>query len=171
MATTSRIISGRLDRRVSLYEQRASKDRTGGPIVRLYPIAHVWASVSIVSGQLVDGVSEQRTSEASALMVLRYRSDITQKALIGYQGEAYDILSVSEIGRREGVELAVRRTRPHVPLPAALIDFQPGKPLIDFDDAAFVDFDDRAILTTETDESFSGTIPLLDPDGEELLVV
>jgi SPP1 family predicted phage head-tail adaptor len=132
------IKAGSLDRRVTFYEQRSTKDEFGGFVSRLYPIATVWAAVTSMAGRLLDGESQQRTAEADTRITARYRGDITQRSIVAYQGESYDLVNVAEIGRREGLEILARRTNPQSDLPAALTDF---------DDIALVDFDAGPLLT------------------------
>jgi SPP1 family predicted phage head-tail adaptor len=136
MATTLK--AGNLDRRITFYEQRSTKDEFGGFVSRLYPIATVWAAVASMAGRLIDGESQQRAAEADTRISMRYRGDITQRSIVAYQGESYDLLNVAEIGRREGLEILARRTNPQADLPAALTDF---------DDATLLDFDAGPLLT------------------------
>ena len=40
------------------------------------------------------------------LFTIRYRDDIDATMTIAYEGEEYDIQSIKEIGRREGLEIS-----------------------------------------------------------------
>jgi SPP1 family predicted phage head-tail adaptor len=134
-----RIKAGSLDRRVTLCEQRQTRDALGGFVTSLYIIATVWAEVLALSGRLVDAVSEQRIAETDAQITIRHRSGIDQRTIIVYRDEAYDLQAVNELGRCEGLQCMARRIRPQ---PATL-----PHPLVDFDGALLVDFDGGSLMT------------------------
>jgi head-tail adaptor len=149
MATSLK--AGTLDRRITFYEQRSTKDEFGGFVSRLYPIATVWAAVASMAGRLLDGESQQRTAEADTRITARHRGDITQRTIAAYKGEAYDLLNVAEIGRREGLDLLARRTNPQPALPDVLRRFPDGLPLTMFSGASLLSFAGSALRSFEED--------------------
>jgi SPP1 family predicted phage head-tail adaptor len=134
----SSLKAGSLDRRVTLCEQRHTKDAHGGAVTRLYPLATVWARVVPLAGRLLDADSQQRTAESDTEFAIRYRAGVDQSTVVVYRDEAYDLQHCGEIGRREGLQLRGRRTQPQPDVP---------HPLADFDGPLLVDFDGGQLLT------------------------
>lgn len=101
--------AGKLDRRIAIYASSIRDNQYGDPEPdHLVELTRVWASVRPAPG------SERLTSAenaASAPTVFWVRWSALLAALnpkdeIEYQDRRYGIVSVVEIGRREGLEIA-----------------------------------------------------------------
>lgn len=95
-----------LDRRVTI-ERAASSDDGFGQVETWSPLATVWASKRDISD-----AERIRAGSISAEITTRFRvrwwavtATVTPKDRLVHEGRVYDIFSVKEIGRREGVEI------------------------------------------------------------------
>lgn len=99
---------GKLDRRITLLRASRAQDQgTGEEIETWSTLAEVWAAKKDVS----DG-ERMRAAEVSAEISTRFIirwssawSDLNAKDRIQYDGRFYDIFSVKEIDRRQGLEI------------------------------------------------------------------
>lgn len=105
--------SGDLDRRIDLRKQLAGTDEHGQPNGPWMTMATVWASFKPATGR------EFISSRAAEAIVdgtfrIRWRSDKDVLATwrIAFDGRDYDIQSINEIGRREGLEILARARQP-----------------------------------------------------------
>ena len=96
------IMTGRLDRRVTIRTPTVTRDSVGGVLKTYADLATVWAWALPIAGtklfeaaQFIDG--------AQIRFQLRYRTDFTKDAKIVHKGRTYDILRIDEIGRQEGL--------------------------------------------------------------------
>lgn len=92
--------SGKLDQRVEL--QELDETNTGGALSQEYtPVATVAARVVFQRG---DDTFEAAKVNAQAVIrvLIRYRSDVTTKWRISWQGQAYKIAAVDPSKRRDG---------------------------------------------------------------------
>lgn len=99
--------SGELDRLITIEQATESTDAYGAPTLTWDPPANswqVWAQVKPIRGQEYFA-AQQVNARVDTTFRIRYRSDITTKMRISYGGEYYDIQSIIELGRREGLEL------------------------------------------------------------------
>lgn len=95
---------GKMDRRVTFQEVTESRSASG-------QVTETWSDLCRVSAQVrfdrgaegTEGSGEQARS--TQLFRIRYRSDITNKHRLTYNDATYDILSVQELGRRDGLEI------------------------------------------------------------------
>lgn len=106
---------GRLDRRIVLERRDGQLDAAGEDLPQWVAIATLPAQVEPVSGR--EGFSsQQRFAEATHTFTIRYRGGVDPTHRIRYEGRTYDILGVSEIGRREGLAI-VAAARAETPTP------------------------------------------------------
>lgn len=96
--------AGRLDRRIRIEEATTSADSFGQPLETWALVAEVWAELAPLKGG-ERWMAQQVTAETTTRFRIRYRDDVTEKMRIVYDGAEYDIASVTEIGRREGLEI------------------------------------------------------------------
>jgi SPP1 family predicted phage head-tail adaptor len=106
---------GRLDRRITFQEkvittnESNEDEETGWENIATNPT--VWASIkesTVGSGEQYR--ADKLTGFQSAVFVCRYRDDITVKNRIVYDGLAYDILSMQEIGRKRFMSIETEST-------------------------------------------------------------
>ena len=94
---------GRLDRRITIQEDVGTQDAVGQPVEIWQDIATnptVWAEVVPVGGT-EQFQARQVNAEAVAKFRIRYRSDITRKMRVVYDGDDYDIFDAAEDRRFE----------------------------------------------------------------------
>lgn len=96
--------AGDLDRRITIEQATAGTDDYGAPTQTWATLAQVWAQVKPVRGQEYFA-AQQVNARVDTVFKIRHRTDITTAMRISYGSEYYDIQSVLEIGRREGLEL------------------------------------------------------------------
>ena len=103
--------AGELDRKVRLEQRINTPNAYGEPIESWNLIAEVWASRAQLSGRELFE-SDQVAAEALYRFRLYYRTDLDATCRIVYDGKNYDIKSVAEIGRREGLEVLAQLINP-----------------------------------------------------------
>ena len=97
--------AGKLDRRVEIRSQTLSQDNAGQPIPTTVLVATVWAHAEQLRGR-EPFQGDQFNAQQLAVFQIRWRSDIDETMTITHDGETYDIQSIREIGRREGLEIS-----------------------------------------------------------------
>lgn len=102
------ITAGKLDRIIQLQKAEIVKDSKGAES-RDYStvLADCPASVEMLSGQEMLAAG-QVAPDWDVICVIRWLPDITAEHQFVYEGIVYDILSVREIGRREGLEFRAK---------------------------------------------------------------
>lgn len=101
------MMAGKLDRRIVIQGLTVTQDDYGGEV-------DAWATLATVWAQWLPGAGSERFTAASVYAEahgrfrIRWRSDVTTKHRVTYDGKEFDILAVDEIGRREGLELKVK---------------------------------------------------------------
>lgn len=110
---------GKLCRRVQLERPDKATSAAGDAVTTYTAEASVWAEVVPLSGREVlagsnrfglVGAATERYAEATHRFRIRWLRDLTPEWRITYDGRAWDIVAVLEIGRHEGMDvLAVAR--------------------------------------------------------------
>ncbi len=100
------MISGRLDRKITIQELTTTNDEYGEPVESWSDLATVWAEVKQQSAR--EMWESGKVSEVEMMFRIRYRSGIDTTNRISYDGDTYDITGVREIGRRDGLEITGR---------------------------------------------------------------
>lgn len=96
--------AGKLDKIITLQRFTSTVDEDGTPI-------ETWADLATVRAQLVQSTTEEfmrgwgASSEAAIVFRIRHMGDITPADRVTYQGRAYDLKEIKELGRREGLDL------------------------------------------------------------------
>ena len=99
-----------MDRRITIQQPVVSKDGYGEPIITNWtPVATVWAQVIPVSGREYFDAAAARAEKLTRFRIW-WRSGITETMRVVYDDRNYDIRSVVELGRREGLEIAAEAT-------------------------------------------------------------
>jgi len=97
---------GRLDRRVTLQRPERTTGGDGSWVETWVDVATVWATVTLV-GARERTAAPQVLPELTARIHIRHRADVLPSWRVLYEGKAWAIGGVSELGRREGLELFV----------------------------------------------------------------
>jgi SPP1 family predicted phage head-tail adaptor len=102
------MMSGRLDRRITIQMPAATRDEEGGKVDNFTTVATVWAQKIDIKGQeIVEG--GQFVPRAEIKFRIRYRDDFDESARIVFESTNYDIVQIAEIGRREGREILAKK--------------------------------------------------------------
>lgn len=96
--------AGKLDRRITIQSLVETQDDFGQPVQTTVVLATVWANVAPLRGK-EPFQGEQFNAQQVVVFTVRWRDDVDATMRIEHEGETYDIQSVSEIGRREGLEI------------------------------------------------------------------
>ena len=104
-----KLSAGRLDRTIVLQRRTVTDDveptETWGPLPQTAPQpTEVRAQVVQQSGRELFA-ADQLQAERKVLFRIRWRSDVTEKDRVLYDGRIHDIHEVRELGRRDGLEL------------------------------------------------------------------
>lgn len=102
------IPAGPLDRRLQLQRAVEERDPQSGEVVRTF-LTHqtVWGSYEALAVREAFEASNQDAAFVDVRFQIRYRNDVLPGGdhRVIYDGRAYDIVGVREIGRREGLEI------------------------------------------------------------------
>lgn len=91
---------GDLNQRISLAEERMRYDRYNTPIGREYiDFGSVWAHVSNLHGDEYY-TAYGHSLEKELKFIIRYRSDVTEKTTIKFNGKTYNITFIDNIRYR-----------------------------------------------------------------------
>jgi SPP1 family predicted phage head-tail adaptor len=100
------MMSGRLDRQITLQEPTTSQNSYGEQTTTWSDSATVWAQVQQQSGR--EMFAAGKLAEVDMLFKIRYRSSVDETWRISYDGRTYEIESVKELGRQDGLEIAAK---------------------------------------------------------------
>lgn len=98
--------SARLDRKITLQQSITTQDTYGEPDVTWSDYADVWAEVRTQSGREI--FSAGKVAEVDAIFKIRYISSLDETWRIVYGSRNYDIKSIKELGRQDGLEILAR---------------------------------------------------------------
>lgn len=102
--------AGKLDRRITL-ERKTTSDGQWGLEETWSELATVWASYEAkASGE--EHASGEVLARRITVFRIRYFEGLSEEDRFTYNGNTYNILGISEIGRREGLELRAEVIRP-----------------------------------------------------------
>lgn len=98
--------TGNLNRRVSFLSQTPVISATGSVDYSSSVYLSTWADVRELRGKEILAQGKE-TAVAEATFLIRYRTDkqITKDLVIDYNGKRWEILSVTEIGYKERIEI------------------------------------------------------------------
>lgn len=103
------LYAGRLDRRIAIQNPIELRNATGEKSITWPNGISVWAGVEPLNGR--EGLeSDQITAMSMTKFYIRFISAISEKSRIVYNGKNYDIHSIRELGRREGLEIIAKVT-------------------------------------------------------------
>lgn len=103
--------AGRLDRRLTIQSRTTAADAQGQQIETWSDVATVWASKRDLRGREYFAANATN-ADVSTTFEIRYRSDVTVLHRVVCEGTTYDVQQVSEIGRREGLQIICRAAKP-----------------------------------------------------------
>jgi len=99
--------AGTLDRLISIQALTTSQDEYGGVTETWTELAQVWA-------RWLPGAGSERFAagsvhaETQGRFHIRWRADVTPQHRVAWDNKSWEILDVTEIDRRDGLELRVK---------------------------------------------------------------
>ena len=96
--------AGNLTKTIQLQRSAQTVDEYGTP-------SEGWATIATVRAQLIQSTTEEflrsygTTSEAAMVFRIRHMAGIAPTDRVLFDGTAYDLKEVKELGRREGLDL------------------------------------------------------------------
>lgn len=104
------IIAG-LDRRIIIQSPTETRAANGEVLESWATLATVWAGVKYPKSMGSDeGIEQGRfTATTPVEFTIRFRSDVTTKMRISYQGGYFQIARINEIGRRDMLKLVTEK--------------------------------------------------------------
>lgn len=93
-----------MDRRVVIQSSAETTGDGGGLEQTWSTVATVWAGKEDSKGREFFAANQEIAERATRFRI-RYRSGVTEKMRVSLDGRTYDIESIEEIGRREGLWL------------------------------------------------------------------
>src|SRR5689334_13005349 len=98
--------AGSLDRLIEIQRRTTGLDLYGTPI-------ETWSTFATVRAQLLKNATDDRenarghTTNAALTFRMRHLDGITLENRLTYEGQQFEIVGVSEIGRRAGLDIMV----------------------------------------------------------------
>lgn len=99
--------AGRLDRRIRVQRKAATQNEFGEPVYTWSDYLTVWAQAKPISGAETFAAS-QFQAKADIQFLIRWSNasqTITTLDRVAFDGRTFDIVSVDEVGRREGLQI------------------------------------------------------------------
>jgi SPP1 family predicted phage head-tail adaptor len=96
--------AGRLDRRVEIQRRTQTQESNGEYVYTWATIATVWATVKDLRGAEFFS-ARQTNAEVTTRFYVRWIEGVTVLDRILYEGRVYDIAQVSEMARRQGLDI------------------------------------------------------------------
>jgi SPP1 family predicted phage head-tail adaptor len=93
-----------MDRMITIRQVSVVQGPDGADIETWSDLASVWAKVRPARGRENTG-QPGIIAEADTVFTIWHRADVTRRMEIRYDGDDYDIKSINELGRREGLEI------------------------------------------------------------------
>lgn len=96
--------AGKLTKSITIERVTTTVDEYGTPI-------EGWATVATVRAQIIQSTTEEfmkgwgTSTEAAIVFRIRHLDGITPADRVTYDGRAYDLKEIKELGRREGLDL------------------------------------------------------------------
>lgn len=96
--------AGKLDRRITIERRSEAIDDYGA-------ITETWTPLRTIFAEKVESRStdffrnQGEATDRSAVFRVRWTDDLTTADRVSYDGDQFDILEITEIGRRVGLEL------------------------------------------------------------------
>lgn len=101
--------AGNLDRRLTIQRVTLSQNDYGEEVETWADIARVWAWKRDVSAR-ERFASAQTLAERTTVFQIRFRDDVNSKDRVVCEGRTYQITGITEVGRRQGLDLTCEGT-------------------------------------------------------------
>ena len=103
--------AGKLDREITFERATETVDGYGAT-------APTWAPLATMRAQLIDATTDESirafgaSTESTVVFRTRYLEGLTVADRVIYEGSAYEIVQLKEIGRRRGLDIRAKRFGP-----------------------------------------------------------
>ncbi|MBB4955523.1 SPP1 family predicted phage head-tail adaptor [Agrobacterium vitis] len=95
---------GKMDRRITIEHETETVKPSGSVVKTWAPVATVWAEIlQQTASEFLTNYGEAETG--TVIFRVRFRPGITTADRVRYDGIAYDLKEIKEIGRRHALEL------------------------------------------------------------------
>lgn len=110
MLKARRLNANKMDRRIEIWQVTETLSASGAVEETWTKLTETWANVTFpVTGQDETVMADRQVSVTRANFDIRWRSGIVAKMQVRYGGVVYDILSVTEEGRRNFLTLKTEK--------------------------------------------------------------
>lgn len=99
--------AGALYRQIVIEQVAEARSSTGDVVATWSTFATVRAQHKPASGREYH-TSDEKNAEVDSVFITRYLSGVLPKMRISYDGRYYDIYSIKEIGRQQGLEILAK---------------------------------------------------------------
>ena len=99
---------GNLDRRVEIGSYNETKNDSGEVLRSWTYGSPIWAQLQPAGGR-EQMEAEQKVGIIDAIFLIRYRTGVTQRNLIKYESQYYDILAIEEVDRKRYLKLITKK--------------------------------------------------------------
>jgi SPP1 family predicted phage head-tail adaptor len=99
--------AGPLDRFITIQNRTITRNAQGADLEAWGTFAQVWASKKDYRGEEFFS-AQKENAQIETMWRIRYLTGLKSEMRISYDGKLYDILQISELGRREGFELLTK---------------------------------------------------------------
>jgi len=96
--------AGELDRLIVIQSVTVTKDASGGLVSTWGTFATVWAKKKDIRGEEYFA-AQQSNARVDSIFTIRWLPGVLPTMRISYDGQWWDIRSINELGRNEGLEL------------------------------------------------------------------
>ena len=93
-----------MDRRILILQRSTSTDAWNQNLGSYVQVLEVWAEVKDLGAKEREE-ADQRVTVNPKIFTIRYRSEVSTKHRISYDGDIYQITGITEIGRKEGLRI------------------------------------------------------------------
>lgn len=102
---------GKRDRKVQILMPSVNRSPSGSVVTTYVPrfSKPLWAAVAGATGR-ERMAAGQNTAPWELKVTILYNAVVSRNDRVEYEGERYDLVGMSEIGRREGLELLIVRS-------------------------------------------------------------
>lgn len=104
------IQAGRQDRRLTFFDKKTTTNEVGEEVTERSKVATVWGE-SMNLAQIEMNRMAGKVMGGEAKWRIRYNAKINTSQLIVYDEVEYEIVSIREEGRREGLIIIARQSR------------------------------------------------------------
>lgn len=117
MSTKLPLDAGQFDRRIKIWDLVETQDPNTGAIDRQYVSVHeLWAHIKPLTGREL-AAANQVIAASTLRVFVRWLPGITERHEVEIDGDRYDVIHIAEYGRKDGLEIMVKKPSPQTLAP------------------------------------------------------